>query len=192
MSTSVKFSHDEYQEMIRIGLFNPPEDHRVELIFGRIVPKYGSDPMSPINPPHEDSVDDLTEWSGEVADRGAVRLRIQSSIGVPGLRSQPEPDVVWLARDDDSQRRPGPEKVLLLIEVSDTTLAKDRGVKSRHYAKAGIRDYWIVNISGRCIKVRRDPRDSKYQDIRVYHPGQEIRPLAFREIVLPVERIFPD
>src|SRR5438105_2710991 len=140
MSTRVRFSYRQYQEMIRLGLFNPPEDHRVELIFGEILPKYGSEPMSPINPPHENAVDELTQWSFEATPPGSVRLRIQNSIGIPALRSQPEPDVAWMAPKRYYQSRPEPEDVLLLIEVSDTTLAKDRGVKSRLYARAGIRD----------------------------------------------------
>jgi Uma2 family endonuclease len=192
MSTVVKFSYDQYQEMIRLGLFNPPEDHRVELIFGQIIPKYGSDAMSPINPPHEDAVDELTLWSFEVVPPGAIRLRVLNSIGVRALQSQPEPDLSWLVPGRYARERPGPERVLLLIEVSDTTLSKDRGVKSRLYARAGIQDYWIINIPGRCIEVRRDPVGSKYQDVSVFDPGQEIRPLAFPDVVLPVARIFPD
>jgi Uma2 family endonuclease len=192
MSTAIKFTYEQYQEMIRLGLFNPPEDHRVELIFGKIVPKYGDLPMSPINPPHENSVDELNQWSFEVLPRGAVRLRIQNSIGIPALRSQPEPDVAWMAPKDYSRTRPEPEDILLLIEVSDTTLAKDRGVKSRLYARAGIRDYWIVNIPGRCIEVRRNPVGSKFQDITIYRPGDEVRPLGFPDVSLPVSRIFPD
>ena len=103
MSTSVKFSYDQYEEMIRIGLFNPPEDHRVELLYGEIVPVYGESPMSPINPPHDDSVDELIDWSAEVLPRGAVRVRAQGSIGIPQFDSQPQPDFVWMTPAKISQ-----------------------------------------------------------------------------------------
>jgi Uma2 family endonuclease len=192
MGTAVKFTYEQYQEMIRLGLFNPPEDHRVELIFGKIVPKYGNSPRSPIHPEHEDSVDELTQWSSEALPLGAARLRVKNSIGMPALKSQPEPDLAWVAPRRYAQTRPLPEDVLLMIEVSDRTLAKDLGVKSRLYARAGIREYWIVNIPRRCVEVRRSPLGSKFQDVTIHRPGEEIRPLAFPDIVLPVSRIFPD
>lgn len=192
MSTKIRFSYRQYEEMIRLGLFNPPEEHRVELIFGQIVPKYGKDPMSPINPPHEAAVDRLNDWSTEVLPRGAAWVRVQSSIGIPGMESLPEPDLTWLARKDYSVDRPMPEDVFLLIEVSDTTLAKDGGRKSRLYARAGIRDYWIININKRCIEVRRDPEGSMYQSMTTFVLGQEVPTLVFPDISLPVSRIFPN
>ena len=192
MKTKVKFTYDQYEEMIRMGLFNPPEEHRVELIFGRIVPVYGKSRMSPINPPHDDSVDELSDWSHEVLPRGTVRIRGWGSIGIPQFGSQPQPDFAWMAPRRYKIVRPSPDDVLLLVEVSDTTLKKDRGVKARLYAKAGIRDYWIVNIKGRCVEVHRDPEGSKYRSVTVYTPGQEIHPLAFPDVSLAVSRLFPE
>ena len=192
MHARVKFSYEQYQELIRLGLFTPPEDHRVELLFGEIVPKKGGDPMSPTNPPHEDAVDELTGWSTEVLPPRAARVRVQNSIGIPGLRSQPEPDLAWVVPRNYNRARPQPEDVFLLIEVSDSTLAKDRGRKSRLYARAGIRDYWIVNIDERCVEVRRDPEGGIYREIIVHRIGQGVRPLAFPDIALAVSRIFPD
>ncbi len=192
MSTSTKITYDQYVEMIRLGLFDPPEEHKVELLHGEIVPKYGDDPVSPINPPHNNGVNELTEWSFDVLPRQAARVGVQGSIAIPALQSQPEPDLVWLARRDYSKRWGTPEDVLLLIEVSDSTLHKDRGIKSRLYAQAGIRDYWIVNIVDRRIEVRRDPVGSTYRSVTIYQIGEEVRPLAFPEVALPVSRIFPD
>jgi Uma2 family endonuclease len=192
MSTTVRFSYDQYQEMIRLGLFDPPEEHRVELIFGKIVPVYGKSPMSPINPPHDSTMDRLNEWSFEVLPRGRAWVRVQGSIGIEAFDSQPQPDLVWLARKDYSAKRPEPADVLLLIEVSDTTLKKDRASKARLYAEAGIQDYWIVNVKGRTIEVRRDPVGSKYQSVTIHKIGQAIHPLAFPDISLPVARLFVD
>jgi Uma2 family endonuclease len=192
MKTKVRFSYDQYEEMIRMGLFNPPEEHRVELIFGRIVPVYGKSPMSPINPPHDDSVDELIAWSNEVLPVGAARVRAQGSIGVPEFGSQPQPDFVWMAPRRYRKDRPSPDDILLLVEVSDSTLKKDRGPKSRLYARAGIRDYWIVNIKDRCVEVHRNPEGSKYREITVYTSGQQIHPLAFPGVSLDVSRLFPE
>jgi Uma2 family endonuclease len=178
--------------MIRLGLFDPPEEHRVELLFGEIVPVYGNSPMSPINPPHDYTLDRLNEWSFEVLPRGAVWVRIQGSIGIPGLESIPQPDLVWLAREEYARRRPAPKDILLIVEVSDTTLRKDRGMKARLYAEAGIRDYWIVNIKERSIEVRREPSGSKFRKVTKFQIGQEVHPLAFPEVSLAVSRLFPE
>lgn len=126
MKTSVKFTYDQYEEMIRLGLFNPPEEHRVELLFGKIVPVYGRSPMTPPNPPHDYAIDRLNDWSFEVLPRGAVWVRVQGSVGVPGLASVPQPDLAWLAREEYFDRRPMSENILLIVEVSDATLGKDR------------------------------------------------------------------
>jgi Uma2 family endonuclease len=192
MSTTVRFSYDQYQEMIRLGLFDPPEEHRVELIFGKIVPVYGKSPMSPINPPHDDSVDELIDWTGEVLPRGTVRVRVQGSIGIPEFASQPQPDFVWLAPRRYRTDRPKPADILLLVEVSDSTLKKDRGRKARLYARSGIRDYWIVNIKEQTIEVFRDPVGSKFRSVTIFKEGQRIHPLAFPDVALDVARLFPE
>jgi Uma2 family endonuclease len=192
MSTAVKFSYEQYEAMIRLGLFDPPEEHRVELIYGEIVPIDGESPMSPINPSHDDAVDELIDWSAEVLPRGAVRVRAQGSIGIPQLDSQPQPDFVWMVPRRYREVRPIPDDILLLVEVSDSTLKKDRGEKARLYAESGIRDYWIVNIQGRCIEVHRDPKGSKYRSVAIFNLGQEVHPLAFPDVSLPVSRLFPE
>jgi Uma2 family endonuclease len=186
MSTTTRITLEQYDAMIRQGAFEPREEHHVELIYGEI------SPMSPINPPHDDTVDLLNEWSFESLPPRAVRVRIQGSFGIPLLDSAPQPDLAWLRRKGYSTQRPLPEDVLLVVEVADSSLPKDRGEKAKLYAEAGIADYWIVNIPGRCIEVRRDPQGSSYRSIVVLHPGQEARPLAFPDVALPVSRLFPE
>jgi Uma2 family endonuclease len=192
MSTSVKITIEQYEAMIDRGVFEPREAHRVELIPGEIVPIDPRGPTSPTDPPHEDTVDELLEWSTEQPLRTVVRVRVQGAINIPELGSQPQPDLVWMVRRNYSKRRPTPEDVLLLFEVSDTTLSKDRGEKAELYAEAGIRDYWLVNINDQCVEVRRDPVGSTYQSLTIYRPGQEIHPLAFPDVSLPVSRLFPE
>jgi Uma2 family endonuclease len=81
---------------------------------------------------------------------------------------------------------------LLLVEVSDSTLKKDRGRKARLYARSGIRDYWIVNIKERTIEVHRDPLGSKYLSVTVHKVGDAVHPLAFPQVSLAVARLFPE
>jgi Uma2 family endonuclease len=185
MSTSTRITVSQYHEMIRRGDFEPREEHHVELIYGEILP------MSPIGPPHSSFMADLTEWSFQILPPGCVSVRPQCPIEFERLDSEPEPDIVWATRADYSNRHPGPEDVLLLIEVSDSSLAKDRGLKARLYAEAGVADYWIVNLIDRTVEVRRDPQGSAYRSVEVFRAGQDVHPLAFPDVALPVARLFP-
>ncbi len=123
--------------------------------------------------------------------RRAVWVRVQQALGIPELDSLTLPDIAWMHRRDYSKQHPRAEDVRLIIEVAHTTLSTDRNTKGKIYASAGIADYWVVNIKGKSVEVRRDPRDGKYQTVETFRSGQEVRPLAFPEVVLPVSRLFP-
>ena len=192
MSIASKITIEQFRSMIDRGDFEPIEGHHVELLRGEIVPRFGDDPRTPMNPPHASAVDELNEWSFEVAFRDAVRIRVEGSFEIPALDSVPLPDVAWLVRKDYSKAHPTPDDVLLLIEVSDSSLAKDLGPKLELYAEAGIRDYWVVDVQNRALLVHRDPQGITYRDVTRYDIGQEVHPLAAPEAVLPVSRVFPD
>lgn len=184
MSTTVRVTYDQFDEMIRRGDFEHTDD-RIELIFGEIC-------IMPLpKPKHEDVVDELTEWSFGSLPPRAVRIRVQQSLGMPALDSLTLPEVAWMRRRDYSEQRPLAEDVLLVIEVSDSTLSKDRKTKGKIYARAGIREYWIVNIRRRCLEVRRDPEADSYRTVVVLDADQEVRPIAFPDVVLPISRLFP-
>lgn len=186
MSTTVRLTIDQFDAMVRRGDLDA-DDRRFELIEGELRE------MTAPNPPHEDALELLTEWSYRNLPPGVVRIRVQDSVGLPALDSVPLPDLVWgRHRADYSVRRAGPADVLLIVEVSESTLSYDRNQKARLYAAAGIADYWIANIPGRCFEVRRDPEGSAYRSIQTFRPGQEVRSLAFPDLVLPVALIFPD
>jgi Uma2 family endonuclease len=184
MSTAIHTSYAQFEEMARHGDFADTDD-RFELIFGKVIP------MPQPGPAHDDLVEKLTAWSYRSLPEDA-RIRGQSALGMPELESLAYPDVSWLRDRDYSEVRPQPEDVLLVIEVSDTTLSRDRNLKASLYAQAGISDYWIVNVAARTLEVRRDPRGDRYRSVQVLHPGDEARPLAFPDIVLPVSRLFPE
>lgn len=186
MSTIARFSLAEYDDLIALGAFDGPHQRRIELIEGELRD------MSPIGPVHEYEVDVLNDWSHENAPREEVLVRVQNSIGLPDLDSVPEPDLTWVKRRDYRKGRPSAADVLLLIEVSDSSLEDDRGPKATIYATAGIADYWIVNIPQRCVEVRRDPMGDAYAELRTYRPGDVIHPLAFPDLALPVALLFPE
>ena len=100
------------------------------------------------------------------------------------MDSAPEPDLAWVARRDYRRGRPTAEDVLLVIEVSESTLRFDLGKKAELYAAAGIADYWVVDVSARSIVVHRDPAAGRYRDVRTYRESDEIRPLQVPEVKL--------
>jgi Uma2 family endonuclease len=175
MSTIAHFSLAEYDRIVETGAL---DQRRLELIRGEIRE------MAPIGSPHEHAVDELNRWSIESLSREQACVRIQHSVGLPVLDSAPEPDIAWVSPRKYAQGRPQPADVLLIIEVSESSLAYDRGDKATMYAEAGIADYWIINLRDKVIEVHRDPQTDRYRDVTVYRGNDEVRPLAFPEVVL--------
>ncbi len=142
----------EYQLLTEAGAF---EGRRVELIEGVIYDK-----MAAMLGPHAMAVS-KTSLAFFTAFGGQVAIRIQLPIRL-NETSEPEPDLV-LARgtDDDYQNHPAPDDVLLALEVSDATLSFDRRAKASAYARAGITEYWILNVEERQLEIHRGTqRDS--------------------------------
>ena len=178
MSTVARFSFDQYELMIEAGAFAGKHRQRVELIRGEIRQ------MSPIGAPHARFVDLLTRLSIELLPESRAWVRIQSTLAIPALDSAPEPDVLWLAPRDYSERHPEPQDALLVIEVADTTLALDLGEKALLYAEAGIVEYWVVNLIDRCVEVFREPSASGYSSHTTLRGNDEVRPVAFSDLAL--------
>lgn len=144
----MRFTVDRYHRMIRDGLF--VEDDRFELLEGWIVPKM------PPNPPHDVAIDLATEALRALVPPG---WRVRGQSAVTTAESEPEPDlaVVRGHARDYLQRHPGPDDLALVVEVADSSLARDRGIKRRIYARAGVPVYWVVNLVERIVEVYSGP-----------------------------------
>ena len=184
MSTALRLTLDEYDRMIEQGVFDGMREKRIELINGEIRE------MCPPGPTHAYVVNLLNDWTSAYSPRDRVLPWIQCPIAIPPAASAPEPDVAWIVRKSYRNQRPLPEDVFLVIEVADSTLGNDRLIKGPLYADAGVADYWIVNIPGRCIEVHRNPENGGYRNIQSYGVDETIRPLAFPDLELPVEMLF--
>lgn len=176
-----RFTVDEYQAMASAGLL--ADGPRVELIEGEIIE------MAPIGPPHASSVDRLTMLFATAVGPRAI-VRVQSSVVLRPM-SQPEPDIALLAPRQDwyAEAHPEPADILLVIEVSDTSLAFDRRVKVPLYARYGIAECWIVDLAGRSVDVHRQPGPGRYAHVTRCVPGQRIEPLALEDVTLDVADI---
>lgn len=171
-----------YDRMIAAGVFDPAENHPLELIGGDL------HVMSPIGDRHADAVAFLTRWSSQHADPQQVLVWVQNPLAIPGSESAPQPDIAWVAFRRYADRRPQPAEVSLLIEVADTSLAFDTEVKAGLYAAAGITDYWVVDLISRGVIVFRDPRAGRYETRSTHRDDNAVRPLAQPSAVLmPVE-----
>ena len=164
-----RFTVDEYHRMIQTGILT--EDDRVELLEGWIVPKM------PHNPPHASVLDQSQETLRNVLPPG-WRLRIQSAITTPD--SEPEPDIAVVQGPANRYRtrHPEPLDIGMLAEVSDSTLANDRGLKAQLYARAGIAVYWIINLVDNQVEVYTDPTgpdpSPHYRQRQDYRAGDTI------------------
>lgn len=160
-----RWTHDEFIQMAESGIIRP--DERVELIDGEIVP------MSPAGKRHSSVVLWLSTTLPHWVQRRAL-VRVQNTFRLDE-HVTPEPDLLLLRAREDFYlgREAGPGDALLVIEVSDTTLSYDRGVKRALYARYEIPELWIVDVERRTVIVHRAPRGGEYTEVREFGPGEE-------------------
>lgn len=176
-----RFTVDEYQRMGQVGILG--EDDRLELLEGEIVE------MAPIGSRHQATVDRLTRlFSGRVSDSALVRVQGPVRLGED---SEPQPDVILLGLRDDfyGTAHPGPEDVLLLVEVSDSSIEYDREVKLPLYARHGITEVWIVDLENEAIEVYTDPAVEGYRVVSQPGQGQTLSPQHFPLLELAVDEV---
>lgn len=175
------FSVEDYHRMAQARIFQA--DDRLELIEGEVVR------MSPIGPGHAGCVNRLVRLLVERLGRRAV-VAAQNPVELRP-RSEPQPDVSVLRPVSDcySTRHPNAAETLLVIEVADTTLESDRGVKLPLYARSGIAEAWIVDLVGQAIEASRVPGVDGYAEVRRLGSGGELRIAAFPDVVFGVDEI---
>jgi Uma2 family endonuclease len=175
------FSVEDLEGMVRAGILR--EDARVELIEGEIVD------MSPIGALHAACVNRISKLLNGMC--GDCIISTQNAI-VLDRHSAPQPDVALLRFRQDfyAEGGPGPKDVLLVIEVSDTTLESDRGMKARLYAGAGILEYWIANLQTGGLEIHRCPTPGGYTDRRILPAGQRTNLAAFPDRHVTTHQVF--
>jgi len=173
-----RFTRDDYHQMARAGILKP--DVRVELIDGEIVE------MNPIGRRHRGTVDRLAHlFFPHVGAQAIVRIRSSIALGDNG---EPEPDLTLLRPRADfyTESDEQPKDILLVIEVAETSERYDRRTKGPLYARFGIPELWIVDVTRRRITRYLDPTPDGYATTRIYRRGESIGPLVFPDLLIPV------
>lgn len=157
----------EYHKMAEVGILT--KDDRVELINGEIIT------MSPIKSFHWGRVKRINAVLSKILKEFDIVISIQDPITISSI-SEPEPDIALLHYRNDfyTDKHPTSKDVYLIIEVSDTTLAYDKGAKKRLYAMAEVPEYWIVNLPAECIEMYKKPEGEDYLIKESFGKGEEI------------------
>ena len=176
-----KLSVDDFHKLGEAGVLNA--ESRVELLNGELVD------MAPIGDWHAGVVAALTELLVKRAAHTTVWIQNPVRFAAD---TELQPDVTLLRRREDFYRSgtPVPSDVLLLIEVSDTTLAYDRGPKLDLYSRHGIQEVWIVNLPDQCLEAFRDPSAEGYRARSRYGAGDLVSALAMPALSVEVATLF--
>lgn len=174
---------EEFFRMGEIGVFEP--EARIELIGGELID------MPPSGPPHASRTTRVCTILHRALGERAI-VSTQNPI-ILGDLNAPQPDiaVLELRHDFYATKHPHPEDVLLLVEVADSSLAHDRDRKLPLYARFGIPEVWLIDIGGRLVTIRRDPRpgDGSYAtSFALQRPGL-IRPVKLPDMELDLSAL---
>jgi Uma2 family endonuclease len=177
------FSQVEYHQMRTVGILDP--DERVELLDGQILSKAAK------NPPHAATNLCAADYLRNLVT-GLALIRVQDPINLNPY-SEPEPDIAVVQIDPQLyvKHHPTPTEIFLLIEISDTTLERDRKQKAAAYAKAGIEDYWILDVNTRQVRVFREIVNTTYQQETILNEEATLFMIAFPEIEISISQLFP-
>lgn len=182
-----RWTHDEYLQAHELGWF---EDKRTELIEGEIV--Y----MPAMNVKHFQGVVKADRILQRIFSEGFF-VSTQCPLKVSEI-SDPEPDVAVIEGKPEDFKDAFPTTAALVIEIADSSLTYDRTEKASLYAKAGVPDYWIVNIKDRRLEVRRLPvKDStaifgySYSMLQMLAENEAVSPLAKPEIEIKIVDLLP-
>ena len=177
---AAKWSVDDYHKMIETGLL---DDRSVELINGEIIQ------MSPEGVTHSFYCRGTAKYLRSIlGDRAEISEA--HPISLPN-DSEPEPDIAVLKTPDTryQSRHPAPDDIFWLIEIANTTLVNDLGVKRELYAQAGISEYWVMSLQTSELKVFRNLAADEYQAEISLNSGN-ISPLAFPDLAIEISRLF--
>ena len=174
-------TREEYLRLVEAGVF---EGRRVELVDGVVYER-----MTPQQSPHASAIRRSLRALLAIFSLDEYAVDVQLPLDL-GHLDMPEPDLAVILREETDYYASHPAGAVLVVEVSDTTLRYDRK-KSRTYAKAGIQDYWIVNVAQDVLEVYRDPIGDAYSNRQILRRGEQIAPLGRPDALIAVADLLP-
>ncbi len=174
-----RWTVDEFHQMAGAGLLD--ENDRVELIEGEMID------MAPIGSKHAYLVDKLAQVL--TRNCGSQLVRVQNPIRM-GERSEPQPDIAVVKGRNYMEAHPTAADVLLVVEVSDSTLEYDRDIKLGLYAHHGIPEVWLLDVNGREITVYREPAEGQYRLIRKPTAAELVAPMFMPAVSITLTEVW--
>ena len=179
-----RWTREECQRLAEMGLLTG----RYELIDGEILALMGQ------NPPHRLTLMLIAGWL--VSLFGFYSVQTQgpiAMIGEEGETNEPEPDIAVTLEPTTVffTRHPQPQELLLVVEVSDTTLGFDLNTKARLYARNGVAEYWVMDINGRRLYRHRAPSAEGYADVAILTAEQAVALRVRPETTVRIGELLP-
>ncbi len=151
------------------------ERERLELVDGELISKMGK------NRPHVNALRMMLIWLQTTFGNEFVDPEAPIDVHPDeNASNEPEPDLIVLKRECSTfvSANPQPQDIRLLVEVSDSSLNYDLSVKARLYARAGIVEYWVLDVNGRRLISHREPQGNQYSSVTIYAEHEFVAPLA--------------
>jgi len=167
------------------GLF---EKERLELVEGELISKMGK------NRPHVNAFRLMLFWLAETFGKQFVDAEAPIDVSpVDNPLSEPEPDLIVLNRECATfvSANPQPQDIHLVVEIADSTLTFDLTVKAALYARAGIVEYWVLDVTGRRLFCHRSPVSGRYGSVVVYNENESVAPLGAPEALFLAAQALP-
>jgi Uma2 family endonuclease len=160
----------------------------LELISGELLNKTGK------NRPHVNATTRLRLWMERIFGAEFVACEAPIEVALADQAgNEPEPDLIALkpSADPFSLSTPLPSHLALVVEISDSSLTLDLTIKAHLYARAGVADYWVLDVNGRSLIVHRQPAEGRYESVESYSDQEQVAPLAAPGALFPVATAFP-
>ncbi len=172
----------EYDRMIEAGIYT--ENDRIELLNGEIIQ------VMPKGTKHTSANSRIVRFFIKLFDEKVI-VRSQDPIRLDNF-SEPEPDIVLANWDEKEylENHPTPADILLVMEISDTTLAYDRDDKASAYSRNGIGQYLLLNLNNETIEDYREPSADGYQFKRTLRKGDSLNLTAFPDVEIKIDDLF--
>jgi Uma2 family endonuclease len=183
LPNAYSWTREEFHRAVDHGVFGRSE--RLELVEGQVLEKMTQ------YPPHAVALTQVLHRFVSLFGHSHA-LRCQMPIALSNY-SEPEPDLVVVPGEpsDYLKEHPTPEQIELLVEVSDSTLSRDRRFKVPLYAKAGIKEVWLVDVEARRIEAYQEPSDQGYQRVITFVETESLAPLFMPTASFVVAALLP-